>query len=206
MSCQTTCQIIKICPVIRVYVAGPNFNNAEKTEQLCIATILEKNGFKTYLPQRDGLDLNRVVNKLIAEGRTREQAEAEAPRLVFQFDVYNLMKTQIIVSNMNYCEPDPGTVSMTAIAYASCMPVLIYRDDIRVFTPVAEMDPHVSSLTTFPIVRKRRDIACAVRDALPKKDAKCISEAVRETMTAGAAIIPGRFKDKKCVPKRTCGA
>jgi len=185
-----------------VYVAGPNFNNAEKTEQLAIATLLERSGFCTYLPQRDGLEVSKVINKLIAEGRTREQALDEAQRIVFQFDIYNLMKCQVIVSNINYTEPDAGTVSVTAIAYASCMPIVFYRDDLRVHTDLSEVSPHVYSLTTNPIVRKRKDIVKGVRAALPKKDAKCISDAVRETMRAGAEIIPGRFRDKKCIPNR----
>ncbi len=203
-TCQTTCQIIKICPVIKVYVAGPNFNNAERTEQLAIATILERNSFSTYLPQRDGLEISKVINKLIAEGNSREVAERDAQYLVFQFDIFNLMKCQAIVSNVNYTEPDAGTVSVTAIAWASCMPVILYRDDLRVHTNLSELSPHVFSLTNNPIVRKRRDIPKGVRDALPKKDAKCISDAVREAMRAGAEIIPGRFRDKKCIPNKKC--
>lgn len=198
---QTTCQIIKICPVIKVYVAGPYNNSAERTEQLAIATILERNGFSTYLPQRDGLEINKIINKLIAEGKTREQAETEAQTILFQFDVYNLMKSQAIVSNINGTEPDADTVSLTSIAYATCMSVILYKDDLRVYTNLSEINPHVFGLTTNPIVRKRRDIPKAVRDALPKKDGKCITDSVRETMKAGAEIIPGRFRDKKCIPK-----
>ena len=50
-------------PKKRIFVGGSFYNNAEKTELTKIAVMLERNGYCTFMPQRDGLQINKVVNK-----------------------------------------------------------------------------------------------------------------------------------------------
>jgi nucleoside 2-deoxyribosyltransferase len=38
----------------KVYFAGPLFNKAEKDYNLKVVSVLEKAGYKVFLPQRDG--------------------------------------------------------------------------------------------------------------------------------------------------------
>jgi len=50
---------------MRVYCAGPLFNEKEKEEMAEIAQALERHGFEVFLPQRDGLELSKCVQSLV---------------------------------------------------------------------------------------------------------------------------------------------
>lgn len=177
----------------RIYVAGPAYNSAERAELNRIAAVLKRAGFLTYLPHRDGLKESKVVAQLQSEGRSLEAAQTEASNLIFQFNVYNLMKARAVVVDANFAELDAGVVSLTSIAFSTCMPVIMYRDDSRTFSASSEVNPIFSALKTVPFVRTIAAIPAAVRASFSKLDAKCISESIRSIMIAGSRINRGRF-------------
>lgn len=137
---------------IRVYVAGPLFNTGERYEQLLIAKSLEKYGYETFLPQRDGLKLDALIQKYIKNGMKEKEANELASQDIFNYDIYQIFRSDAIVSNVSGIEPDSGTVSETAIASCMGKAVIIFTDDIRTFGSTTLLNPLLSGLKTVPIV------------------------------------------------------
>ena len=65
-----------------VYFAGPLFSQAERDYNLKVTKVLEDNGYKVFLPQRDGY----LASEL--EGKTEE----EKTRMIFEKDVSEVEK------------------------------------------------------------------------------------------------------------------
>lgn len=170
----------------KVYIGGPFNNDGQKFLQNKIATFLQAYGYTTYLPQRDGLDLAKVTAKLISQGKTVAEANAQAPLLVYEYEIYNLVKCAIVVENMN--EPDAGASAILAAASSMNMPIVYYKDSNTMYSPTSELDPFLASLNTGAIVRKIVNLLPAVVAALPKKDCKTISQAMQDVIKAGAQI------------------
>ena len=81
-----------------IYFAGPLFNQAEKDYNLKIANLLEKHGYKVFLPQRDGFEA------ALFEGKTEE----EIAKLIFEKDVSEVLKADVLVFNLDGRIPDEG--------------------------------------------------------------------------------------------------
>ena len=88
----------------RVYCAGPMFSPGDKYEQTNIAEMLEKAGFQTFLPQRDGIELKSVMQKLNDPGMlaTVMLFLPVLRHAVFALDLYQVLAwSDCIVFNMN---------------------------------------------------------------------------------------------------------
>lgn len=184
----------KCCNKKTVYIAGPYYNNAEKNEQTRLATTLERAGFKTYLPQRDGLPLQKVITTLINEGKTQQQAIEESPQIIFDYNIYNLMKSQCLLVDANHSVINEDTVATMSIAFSSCISIVLYRNDLRTFALNYELSPMINAMKSVPIVRKINDIVPGINKALPKRDCKCISDSIKEVMRRGSTIKKVRFR------------
>ncbi len=117
---------------LRVYCAGPLFNQQEREEMAHLATALEQAGFETFLPHRDGLELTECVDELARNGLTRDRANRIMSEAVFALDVFQVLQgCEIVVANLNGRVPDEGTVSEAAIAWSRGKPVVGYKTDSR---------------------------------------------------------------------------
>lgn len=117
---------------VRVYCAGPLFNQQEREEMTLLASALEHGGFETFLPHRDGLELTACVDKLTRGGLTKDRANGIMSEAIFALDVFQVLKgCDIIVANLNGRVPDEGTVSEAAIAWSRGKPVIGYKTDSR---------------------------------------------------------------------------
>lgn len=117
---------------MRVYCAGPLFNQQEREEMTLLATALEDAGFDTFLPHRDGLELTKCVEELIRNGLARDRANRVMSEAVFALDVFQVLQgCDVIVANLNGRVPDEGTVSEAAIAWSRGKPVVGYKTDSR---------------------------------------------------------------------------
>ena len=97
------------CFAESIYFAGPLFNQAEKDYNLKIANLLEKHGYKVFLPQRDGFEA------ALLEGKTEE----EITKLIFEKDVSEVLKADVLVFNLDGRIPDEGACIELGIAYAN---------------------------------------------------------------------------------------
>jgi nucleoside 2-deoxyribosyltransferase len=135
-----------------VYCSGPMFSHGDKWEQHAIATALEGAKFTTYLPQRDGIEVGRVMGLLnhpMLEGTTiAEHVMLQVRKWVFALDMFQLLeRCQSLVFNLDGRTPDDGSVVETAAAFTAGKPIVIFKT-----TPITMLagadNPMVEGLST----------------------------------------------------------
>jgi nucleoside 2-deoxyribosyltransferase len=148
----------------KAYCSGPLFCPEEIGVMSDIASALENSGYNTYLPHRDGVEafvMNAVDNPITSASIFRPFNRL-ANKIVFALDIYQIVdKCHSFVFNMNGRVPDEGGVVETAVAFASGMPVVIYKSDERsVFS-----GQNSSVFLNFPEVNVIKDIPDKMREA-----------------------------------------
>jgi len=96
---------------MKIYLAGPLFNTAEREFNTRLANLLRQQGHEVWLPQ---------------EYEQREMGSAE----VFAKDVAGVDWADIVVANMDGPDPDSGTCWECGYAYKK-KPVIVFRTDFR---------------------------------------------------------------------------
>ncbi len=135
-----------------VYCSGPMFSVGDLNEQAQVAAALEAANFTTYLPQRDGIEVGKVMGD-INSGLDLPMSEileimTFVRKIVFALDVYQLVeRCESLVFNMDGRVPDDGSVVETAMAFAAGKPIVIYKT-----TPISMLggfdNPMVQGLST----------------------------------------------------------
>jgi nucleoside 2-deoxyribosyltransferase len=115
---------------IKIYCAGPLFNDAEQQEMASIATILETQGWTTFLPQRDGVEYLALLRPDTGGAKGGQNADVFW-RAIFCQDVYQLLSSDVVVANLNGRVPDEGTVVEAALAWSRGIPVVAHKKDVR---------------------------------------------------------------------------
>lgn len=167
-----------------VYCSGPMFSVGDKFEQSAVARTLESADYTTYLPQRDGIEVGRImglVDHPILEGYIADKIMLEVRKWVFALDMYQLLsRCQSIVFNLDGRTPDDGSVVETAAAFAAGKPIVIYKT-----TPITMLagadNPMVQGLSsTWTYVDEL--------EALPPAMAKAVAAASSYTYSPPANI------------------
>jgi nucleoside 2-deoxyribosyltransferase len=153
---------------VRVYCAGPLFNAKEQEEMGELAAVLDTAGYDTFLPQRDGLELTRVVESLVDRGMEPHEASDLCAKAIFALDVYQVMvDCQAIVVNLNGRVPDEGAVSEAALAWCSGKAAVAYKADSRsVF--LGNDNPLVTGLFNFEICSSFEEVLQKLQEELRK--------------------------------------
>lgn len=137
-----------------VYISGPMFSPADLWFQEKIATTLQDTGYRTYLPQRDGVEVGAVMG-LIKKPIIRDIAALVFTDIVeftlqatFALDVYNVLKRcGALVFNMDGRVPDGGSVVEASLAFTAGRPLVIYKN-----TPISELggfdNPMITGLSS----------------------------------------------------------
>ncbi len=115
---------------IRVYFAGPLFNQAEKDFNLKLANVLEDRGYSVFLPQRDGYEA------ALLEGKT----EQELVDLIFTLDAGEVKKADVLFMNLDGRVPDEGACVELGIAYALGKRCYGFKTDTRAAEPNMELN------------------------------------------------------------------
>ena len=68
---------------LKIYCAGPLFNDKEKEEMAEIAAVLEDNGFRVFLPHRDGFEFANLSDILKNMGLSADQANRLLNKAIF---------------------------------------------------------------------------------------------------------------------------
>ena len=116
----------------RIYCSGPLFCPEEIAGMASIASVLEQEGFSTFLPQRDGLErfLMPLVNTPLNNNFLNIRDSIN--RAVFALDVFQIVSLcDGFVLNMNGRVPDEGAVAEAGIAFSFGKPVVLYKNDSR---------------------------------------------------------------------------
>lgn len=133
----------------RIMITGPLFNPKEREEELEIATALEKEGFLTYLPQRDGLLFADIVGTLKNPTEEKKKAIME---LIGHYDAYNAAdKCDGCVLNLNGRVPDEGALVEGAFSFARGKYLVAYKNDGRSLIQGFD-NPLVSILSGFDLI------------------------------------------------------
>lgn len=178
------------------YCSGPLFCPEEIGSMSAIATVLEKAGFRTFLPHRDGLEayIMKLVNSPVNINVFRSRDLVE--RAVFALDVFQVVeRCDFFVFNMNGRVPDEGGVAEAAIAFAAGKPVVLYKNDFRSVFNGCD-NSMISGLSFLPKVNHINKIPEAIKKAVKKTNGQGpspysgdnIPPAVQKTIRLGRRI------------------
>jgi nucleoside 2-deoxyribosyltransferase len=117
-----------------VYCSGAMFSPEDISAMAQIATVLEKSGYSTFLPHRDGLEpfvVNYIGSPLTTSIFFRPLNKL-VNKWLFSYDIYQIVeRCDYFVFNMNGRVPDEGGVVETGVAFAFGKPVILYKNDDR---------------------------------------------------------------------------
>ena len=94
----------------RIYIAGPLFSHAELRFNELVNEFVEKKGYSTFFPQRDGKTLADFLHK----GESKEKST----KIIFDLDVDEIKKADILIFILDGRVPDEGACVELGIAYA----------------------------------------------------------------------------------------
>lgn len=159
-----------------VYIASPLFNPKEREENSEIDEALRKEGFETFLPQRDGFLYVELVKTLEEKKECkREDAEKIALSIITHLDIYEVCEgSDALVLNMNGRVPDEGAVSEAAMAFAVGHPVVIYKNDARSLVGGRD-NPLVTGLGGCEVVNTIEGIPAALKKLEEKRERSAYS-------------------------------
>jgi nucleoside 2-deoxyribosyltransferase len=154
--------------LVRVYCAGPLFNQAERQEMTAISDALSEAGYAIYLPHRDGMEFRLILSILVERGWPAPTAAHFLHAAIFALDVYQLaVECDAMVWNLNGRTPDEGAVSEAAIAWTLGKPLIAYKDDVRSLI-AGRSNPLLVGLVDFDTVGEIASIPEALASAMLK--------------------------------------
>jgi len=108
---------------MKIYIAGPLFNEMELRRNCEVRDMLRELGFETFLPQEDG-------------GISYDQIQRGAPvedtrRAIFENDVAQIRNCDILLALLDGRVPDEGTCIEIGIAYTLGKKCIGYLTDQR---------------------------------------------------------------------------
>ena len=109
---------------MKIYVAGPLFNEMERARNEEIAELVESCGVVTYLPQRDG----GIFSEMLASDQTVE----EVRKNIFKDDVTAIRECDIILCLLDGRVPDEGMCIELGMAHVLGRKCFAYRTDSSV--------------------------------------------------------------------------
>lgn len=168
----------------KIYCAGPLFNEAERYDMLRLAECLEKAGFDTFLPQRDGLELGHLSGRLVADGFSLQEANRLLQRAIFELDTAKIVECDGLLLNLNGRVPDEGAAAEAGIAWAIGKPVVAFKADYRSAFDGVD-NPLVIGLGDFRIVEKMEDLPQEFRARLDNGSVKTYHNGVSSRVAMG---------------------
>lgn len=114
-----------------VYMAGPMFNEGEKRTNADLTAAIEAAGFEAFLPQRDGFEFGLLHGGLVELGFDEKQAGQILEAVIFAYDIYQVMRTDLTVYNNEGRTPDEGAVSENATGWMFGKRAILYSTDLR---------------------------------------------------------------------------
>ena len=192
---------------MKIYCAGPLFNDLEREMMAKIATALEEYGFTTYLPHRDGFEFAELSPALIKTGVEPQKVQDLLNKIIFNFDIYNLLACDATVFNMNGRVPDGGSIVEASVTWACGHPLVIYKDDPRTLE-FGNDNPMITGLADFAKVEVVGDIPKTIYAEILKNkksiDTNNYPENLKETFAIGKEIAT--IKEKYTDSIKLCNA
>jgi hypothetical protein len=108
---------------LRVYLAGPLFNLAERRFNVELNRLIKRLGFETYFPQEDA----GVLDDLVRQGRDLHQAR----HYIFERNRDNIETCDVVLFTLDGRVPDEGACIEAGIGYAMGKQVIGLKTDFR---------------------------------------------------------------------------
>jgi len=140
----------------------------------CIASALEDAGYTVFLPQRDGLELAKLLPKLIEKDFSLEDASKILNMAIFDLDVFQIIDSQGFILNMNGRVPDEGAMVEAGIAWSRKKQLVIYKNDDRSLVQ-GNCNPLVMGLSDFVFISSYEEIPEAFYNKFSNTDGKSLS-------------------------------
>ncbi len=167
---------------LKIYCAGPLFNDGERATMLKIATTMEKYGFKTYLPQRDGFEFAKLDPVLKKAGVPEKEVQDVLNKIIFSFDIYNLLKCNATIFNMDGRVPDGGSIVEATTTWSCGHPLVIYKDDPRTLM-LGVNNPMITGLSDFKLMSNLSETPQAIH-----------TEILNSSKPLDKALYPAKIK------------
>lgn len=116
---------------MKIYCAGPLFNDMEKMEMAAIAKELELAGLDVFLPHRDGFEFANLFDVFCDLGFSSKKANEILNKAIFTLDVFQVLDSDGLILNINGRVPDEGAMVEAGIAWNAGKKVVIYKNDSR---------------------------------------------------------------------------
>ncbi len=161
------CVIYPTRDVNLVYCAGPLFNDAERETMAQMAAALEADGFRTFLPHRDGLEFARIEPCLEARGHSAEKAKFWLLRAIDALDCYQVVvRCGSLVFNASGRVPDEGAVAEASMGYLMGKPLVYFKFGDSRSLIAGEDNPLVFGRGNFNAVQGINDLPQALRERI----------------------------------------
>ncbi len=178
---------------MKIYCAGPLFNQSERDEMTAIADVLVAADFDVYVPHRDGMEFRLVLDVLTGRGWEPAIAGQFLHEAIFALDVFQVaVDCDAMVWNLNGRVPDEGAVSEAAMAWTLGKPLVAYRDDVRTMI-AGRLNPLLAGLVDFTWAETLHEIVPALREKLLREpplaiDPDRLSPRLQQAITDGRVL------------------
>ncbi len=135
--------------MLRLYLAGPLFSEAERQYNKYLSDFLENFGFETFLPQRDG----HKFSDLLANGTTKTVAMNK----IFTRDINELKKADVVIFVMDGRVPDEGACVEIGYAYALGKECIGLKTDPRTLMSDAD-NPLILGALKYRIAKNLKEL------------------------------------------------
>ena len=142
---------------MKIYVAGPLFNEMERERNLGVERWLRRLGYDVHLPQKHGL----VAELAVAAG------PRAARRRIFAGDVAALRECDVVLCLLDGPVPDDGMCVELGIAWALGKRCVGYRTDVRRHGRTGDVNPMIEGCLA-GLARTRAELA-ALLPRVPRR-------------------------------------
>lgn len=177
---------------IIIYPAAALFNGRETNFNSQLVEGLEKIGYKTNFPQRDGFEFGNLT-KSLSEKLQENQIGSAVQNVIYLLDMgVFLPKSDVILANLD--EPlDEGVVVETSYAKLMGKFVIGLRTDVR--SPYGMPTDNFGGMHFFPVYQTDRFISHYMPSKTPKERKNQMNSLVKK--------IDSTIKDANISPQKT---
>lgn len=124
---------------MKIYFAGPLFSEAERNFNRELTNQLENDGFKVFLPQRDGVETNKPPYDKMSKNERR--------RTMFELDKEKIFSCDLFLFILDGRVPDEGACVELGMAYTDKLIhqknrlIVGLQTDNRAAFPTAKLNP-----------------------------------------------------------------
>jgi len=162
---------------IVIYPAAALFNARETTFNSLLVEALEKRGYKTNFPQRDGFEFGNL-NEVLSRKLQQDQVDSAVQDIIYFLDMgIFIPKSDVVLANLD--EPlDEGVV--VEISYAKLMGkfVIGFRTDVR--SPYGTPRDKFGGMHFFPPYQCHKFISHHMLSETPEKRENEMSSLVKK--------------------------